>query len=114
MGNTALHLAIKTSQIKFVKILFAPSLDSIDNTEEIYGQIGADKWKLLENRNNKGMTALLAAVDSGNFEVFRFLLELYHYHDEVLGGKGEKILPKIIDMRCDRGENCLLKAARTN
>lgn len=68
--------------------------------------------KLLNVQNIKGMTPLLVAVDQGNFEIFRLLLELYYYHDQVCKTQTQKVLPKIINMKDDRGDTCLLKAVK--
>lgn len=57
------------------------------------------------------MTPLLTAVDQGNYEVFRFLLEIYHSNDS--SSTSNKVLPRIISLKCDKGESALLKAIRT-
>jgi len=43
--------------------------------------------------------------------VFRFLLEIYHYNDS--SSSSNKVLPKIINIKCDKGESALIKAIRT-
>ena len=55
------------------------------------------------------MNPLLLAVDCGNFEIFRFLLEIAHFSDS----RGKvKSLPAALRVRCDKDETCLLKASR--
>ena len=69
-GNTALHLAIKTSQLKFVRMILVKLsfLSSSENTTE--NEDMDPKYFNMKNvrelsviANNKGVTPLIAAVE---------------------------------------------------
>ena len=59
------------------------------------------------------MTPFMVAVEQGNYDVFRLLLEIYYYMDRLSPSK--KLLAKLINVPCDKGgETALIKAIRTN
>eukprot|EP00347_Sterkiella_histriomuscorum_P016183 403354171 len=117
VGNTVLHLAIRTGSCRFVKMLFVQDIQNAnkylenDKPDDIFGLINDQSLKLLGIQNNKGMTPLQAAVDQGSFEIFRFMLEIYYYNDQI-SKANLKLLPKVINMKDDKGDTCLLKAVK--
>lgn len=65
---------------------------------------------MLSLQNQKGMTPLISSVDHGNYEIFRFIVELL-----VLIQKTQPkfpVLDNTIDVKDDKGETALLKAVR--
>ncbi|CDW79967.1 ankyrin repeat [Stylonychia lemnae] len=118
VGNTVLHLAIKTNQYQYVKMLFVKQVEDMqkhlqsNRPDDLYGLINEQALRLLDKINNKGMTPLLMAVDQGNFEIFRLLLEIYYYNDSISKPE-QKLLPKIINLKDDKSDTCLLKAVKS-
>lgn len=98
-------------KLLFIKQLDQSLLDS-PSADDIFGNLNEGALKLLSVQNNKGMTPLVMSIDEGNYQIFRFLLEIYHYNDQIT--KRDKILPKVISLKYDKGESPLLLAARTN
>ena len=83
---TALHLAITSESIALVKALLIGDMKDEEATaallktqtvEDIKGNMNPSAVKMLKAVNSRGMTALIHAVDCGNYSVFRFLLEIY-------------------------------------
>ena len=85
MGMTALHLAIRSNMATMVKML---TLRNHKNTEQvdqlirntkvddIKGNLCQKLVKMLQLQNLKGMTPLISSVDHGNYEIFRFIVDL--------------------------------------
>jgi ankyrin repeat protein len=118
-GNTVLHLAIKTGQLKFVKLVLL-KLAFLDSACDEDQAIDPETYNMRTLRNlssltnQKGFTPLLMAVDSGSFPIFRALLELSFYHDAT-APDGRKLLQTVLRSACsEKGETPLLKAARLN
>ena len=74
LGNTSLHLAVKTGQLKYVKsmllkLAFLSSEEQEDDFDPKYYNL-----KLLRElslaKNNKGYSPVLLAVDEGNTQIF--------------------------------------------
>jgi len=90
LGNTSLHLAVKTGQLKFVKsmIMKLAFLSSVEDDEDFDPKFF--NLKLLRDlsliKNNKGYTPLLLSVDEGNTEIFQFLLSLLIASDQLSAG----------------------------
>lgn len=87
-GNTALNLAVKTGQVKYVKLVLlklhnlSPNLEDEDPADldpSDYNLKILSQTILL--KNNKGYTPLLSAVEDGKFPLFRLLLDLTHFYD---------------------------------
>ncbi|TNV86076.1 hypothetical protein FGO68_gene9698 [Halteria grandinella] len=121
-GNTALHLAIKTGQLKFVKLLllklsYLSSQDTTDLDDPKYFnmKVVKDTAFIL---NRKGLTPLLQSVEQGVFPIFRLMLELYYHYDTVVveGDAQKGLLDKVIQgYKCqEKKENAFLKAVRLN
>lgn len=85
-GNTALHLAIRTGSIQFVRlVLLKLTYLSSESEESTQDDPKYFNMKLLKElsliTNNKGMTPLMTAVDQSAFPIFRLLLELTYFYD---------------------------------
>ena len=62
-----LHLAIKTGNLKFVKLLFMKefnqSLLDTPMSDDIFGNLRESTVKLLQVTNNKNMTPLMVSIE---------------------------------------------------
>ena len=82
IGNTMLHNAITTGDLRFVKLVVTENLEDthlIDASSlaDIRGNYRQGLTKCLVLRNMKGFTPFSQAIESGNKEVFRLVLEIY-------------------------------------
>jgi len=87
MGMSVMHLAIRANSPAMVKLLCLQNhknTETIDKVvqnakiDDIKGNLNIKMLvKLLTLTNNKGFTPLATAVDHGNYEIFRFIFELY-------------------------------------
>ena len=102
-GNTALNLAVKTGQVKYVKLVLlklhnlSPNLEDEDPEDldpSLYNLKILSQTSLL--KNNKGYTPLLSAVEDGKFPVFRLLLDLSHFHDTQSPPPATQLLPQLM------------------
>lgn len=83
-GNNCLHLAVKTGEVRFLRLVLL-KLAFLDGGGEQDYDMRCFNLKTLRDlsqaQNKKGLSPLMLAVDEGDFPVFRFLLELTYYHD---------------------------------
>lgn len=102
-GNTALNLAVKTGQVKYVKLVLLKLHNLSSNLEDedpedldpsLYNLKILSQTSLL--KNNKGYTPLLSAVEDGKFPVFRLLLDLSHFHDTQSPPPATQLLPQLM------------------
>ena len=57
----------------------------------------------------------MLAVEEGNFPVFRCLLEITYYYDQMQGDPDRKLLPELMKAKCQKSkETCLIKATKMN
>ena len=121
-GNTVLNLAVKTGQVKYIKLILLKIHNLSSNLEDEdpedldpaqYNLKILSQISLL--KNNKGYTPFLSAVDLGNFSVFRILLDLSHFHDTQSPAPATLLLPQLMQSSCEKlEESPLLKALRLN
>ena len=83
-GNNCLHLAVKTGEVRFLRLVLL-KLAFLDGGGEQDYDMRCFNMKTLRDLsqayNKKGLSPLMLAVDEGDFPVFRCLLELLYYHD---------------------------------
>ena len=83
-GNNSLHLAVKTGEVRFLRLVLL-KLAFLDGGGEQDYDMRCFNMKTLRDLsqayNKKGLSPLMLAVDEGDFPVFRCLLELLYYHD---------------------------------
>ena len=116
---TALHLAIRSNMATMVKIL---TLRNHKNTEQvdqlvrntkvddIKGNLCQKLVKMLQIQNLKGMTPLISSVDHGNYEIFRFIVDLMVHIQK--SQANTPILTRVIDIKDEKQETALLKAVK--
>jgi len=117
VGNTAVHLVVKSGQPSLLKLMFVQDLERAElylgsgTAEDLRGVLNEQALRTLVVQNTKLQSPLLLAVHLGNYEVFRFLLELHYVHDQTLAA--QKTLPVVVGQRDHKRETCLVKAARS-
>ena len=84
-GMTALHMAIRSNETALVKMLVLRNHKNTEQVEQVVrnakvddikGNLCTKVVKMLQVQNNKGMTPLISSVDHGNYEIFRFIVDL--------------------------------------
>ena len=121
LGMTALHLAIKSNIPSFVKLLVIRNHKNTKQVEtilkntkvdDIKGNLNPKVVKMLSIQNLKGMTPLNQSVDNGNYEIFRFIIDLSVHIQKTQANS--PVLDKTIDLKDEKQETALLKAVRMN
>lgn len=78
--------------------------------DDIKGNLSSKVVKMLQIQNNKGMTPLVSSVDHGNYDIFRFLVNLSVHIQKTL--PNHPVLSKTIDVKDERQETAMIKAVR--
>ena len=87
-GMTVLHLAIRSNLPSLVKLLMIrnhKNTQQVDTliknmkVDDIKGNLCPKVAKMLQEQNSKGMTPLLSSIDHGNYEIFRFIVDMTVY-----------------------------------
>lgn len=84
VGNTVLHDAILTEQLKLFKLVLVEKLNDRETLDkaslsDIKGNFKQGLAKCLTTQNEKGLTPLAVAINAGSSVIFRLLLELYNH-----------------------------------
>ena len=78
-------MAIRSNETALVKMLVLRNHKNTEQVEQVIrnakvddikGNLCTKVVKMLQIQNNKGMTALISSVDHGNYEIFRFIVDL--------------------------------------
>lgn len=78
--------------------------------DDIKGNLCTKLAKMLQVQNSKGMTPLTASVEHGNYEIFRFIVDLSIHLQKTF--VNHPVLSKTIDVKDDRQETAMIKAVR--
>ena len=119
-GMTALHMAIRSNSCQMVKLLFIrdhKSEEAVDSVlknptkiDDIKGNLSPKTVKMLSAQNLRNMTPLISSVDHGNYEIFRFIIELCIHVQKTM--PSHPVLDDIIDVKDEKSETAILKSVR--
>ena len=119
LGQTALHLAIRSNMPSMVKLLVLRNHKNTEQVEQVIrntkvddikGNLSAKVIKMLQMQNNKGMSPLISSVDHGNYEIFRFIIDVTVHIQKTQAN--QPILTKTIDLKDERQETAMIKSVR--
>ena len=118
-GMSALHLAIRSNMPSMVKLLCVRNHKNTQQIEhvirnakidDIKGNLCQKVIKMLQLQNLKGMTPLISSVDHGNYEIFRFIIDLTLHIQKTQ--PNTPLLARTVDVKDDKQETAMIKAVR--
>ena len=103
-----------------MKLLFIrdhKNQEAVDNTlknpqkiDDIKGNLSPKSVKMLSSLNLRNMTPLISSVDHGNYEIFRFIVELCLHIQKTM--PNHRVFDNIIDVKDEKQETAILKAVK--